>query len=55
MMSCGKACVQAYGKAGYQAYSTNVHGDVTVAFAGGEPTVSADPSKLFPVEEAYGL
>ena len=52
MMNCGKSCVQAYGKAGYQAYSTNVHGDVTVTFAGDEPTVSTDPSKVFPVEEA---
>lgn len=52
MMNCGRGCVESYGEAGYRAYSTNVHGDVTVTFAGVEPTVSTDPSKVFPVEES---
>ena len=40
MRDLGRTCVSLYGKAGYRAYATNVHGDVTLTFAGGEPTVS---------------
>lgn len=49
MIGCGKSCVDLYSKAGYQAYSTNVHGDVTFVLDAGTPAITHDASKLYPL------
>jgi beta-lactamase superfamily II metal-dependent hydrolase len=47
MLSAGKNSVATYSKMGIRAYSTNLHGDVSVSSDGRTLDVATDPTKLF--------
>ena len=48
MLSSGRTSVRTYSNMGIKAYSTNLHGDISVSSDGRTLDVSTDPTKLFP-------
>lgn len=51
MFVSGRSAVDIYSKMGIKAYSTNLHGDVSVSSDGRKIDVSTDASNLFPEKE----
>ena len=48
MFNAGRNSVATYSKMGIQAYSTNLHGDISVSTDGRTLDVATDPAKLYP-------
>ena len=48
MFSAGRNSVATYSKMGIQAFSTNLHGDISVSTDGRTLDVATDPTKLYP-------
>ena len=51
MFSAGRNSVATYSKMGIQAYSTNLHGDISVSSDGRTLNVTTGPEKLYPEKE----
>jgi competence protein ComEC len=50
MLSAGKNAVNIYSKMGLKAYSTNIHGNISVSSDGTKIDIATDASNLFPPE-----